>query len=212
MPGEEIDPELARRLRALHQEGGGFVRIEQIAGVIGELLERIREEHSRQEVFLYRELGGLSEYIKAIKAEIAALRPYEIQNHYLQVASDELDAIVDATEAATHAILGAAEEIEDIAGRLDDMEAVRLTEIATRVYEACTFQDITGQRIGKVVRALKVIEERVMTLVAAFGPGVEERAERGEASAGAAELLNGPQLGGDASRQDEIDALFSGNG
>ena len=33
--------------------------------------------------------------------------------------------------------------------------------VVTRIYEACSFQDITGQRIGKVVTALKAIEGRV---------------------------------------------------
>lgn len=36
-----------------------------------------------------------------------------------------------------------------------------MNEMIVRIFEACNFQDLTGQRITKVVRALSFIEERV---------------------------------------------------
>jgi chemotaxis protein CheZ len=85
----------------------------------------------------------------------------------------------------------------------------------TRVYEACNFQDITGQRITKVVKALQHIEQKVDGLLAIFGDGLHlatgEGREGSDLSRDEADrkLLNGPQLPDDASTQDEIDKLLA---
>ena len=49
--------------------------------------------------------------------------------------------------------------------------ATKLQDATTRIYEACSFQDITGQRITKVVTTLKTIEAKVAQIVATFGSG-----------------------------------------
>ena len=76
----------------------------------------------------------------------------------------------------------------------------------TNIYEASAFQDITGQRIGKIVCALQSLEEKLASLTSAFGPLEEGLAE--QAAEGDAALLNGPQLEKNASNQTDIDALF----
>lgn len=161
------------------------------------------------DVKFFEELQGLISYIRAAKREIAALAPDEIRDKHIRSATDELDAIVGNTEEATGTILDAAEKIEAIAAKLDIEPGMQLADAVTRIYEACNFQDITGQRISKVVTALKTIEGRVESLVKAVGgvaalpagPGTEEAKTD-------AELLNGPQLPPNAKTQDEIDALL----
>jgi chemotaxis protein CheZ len=79
------------------------------------------------------------------------------------------------------------------------------------IFEACTFQDITGQRIGKVVEALRQLETRLTRFAAAvkakdeggIDPAEVERRVRNELL-----ILNGPQLKGPATAQDAIDAMF----
>jgi chemotaxis protein CheZ len=92
----------------------------------------------------------------------------------------------------------------------------KVTEAVTLVYESCNFQDITGQRITKVVRALKHIESKVDALVGAFGEDIAKYKSahpKGEPAAkdpmADAALLNGPQLPDNASKQDDIDALLA---
>ena len=87
--------------------------------------------------------------------------------------------------------------------------ATRLQDATTRIYEACSFQDITGQRITKVVATLKTIEAKVAQIVAAFGGG--ERAASVEAAAETDEtaLLNGPQHPTIAMDQSDIDKLLA---
>jgi chemotaxis protein CheZ len=145
--------------------------------------------------------------------EIAALRPQDIQQQYIASATDELDAIVGATETATNSILDAAEKLELLSEELAPEVGPKLTEQTTLIYEACNFQDITGQRITKVVRALKHIEERIDALVVAFGPEVQASGSTRPASDEKAppsdqDLLNGPQLPDKAHDQASIDALF----
>ena len=148
-------------------------------------------------------------------AQALYLRLRERRLHQLGRRADELDAIVGATERATNDILDAAEKLENLAGELPPEVGQGLTEATTMIYEACNFQDITGQRITKVVKALKHIEEKVEALVDAFGD--EFRGSKAPAApddkAGASvtdeDLLNGPQLPQKAHDQASIDALFN---
>ncbi len=164
---------------------------------------------------LFAELESLASYIQSVKSEIATIRPDEVKEDYLPRAADELGAIVDATAEATNAIMDAAEIVERLVGKTDADVGGKLHNATTMIYEACGFQDITGQRINKVVRALKDIEEKVDKLIAAFG---------GKAAAGSAKktmnkkdgpitdesLLEGPQLKNKGSSQEEVDALLAG--
>jgi len=165
-----------------------------------------------------QELAALSAYIRNAKAELAQLRPDEIGSRYIASATDELDAIVGATETATNTILDNAEILQDLAGELEPGLARRVSEATTMIFEACNFQDITGQRITKVVSALKHIEARILALTVAFGldptaaiaplPLAQSSADDAVRPTDAA-LLNGPQLAGKAHDQAAIDALFN---
>lgn len=161
---------------------------------------------------VFEELEALVRFIRLAKREIAALCPDEIREKHIREASDELDAIVAHTEEATGAILDAAEKIEKIASALDVDPAMKLAEEVTRIYEACNFQDITGQRIGKVVAALKNIEARIEALTSALGGaaavGAGREAPASETAKSDKDLLHGPQLPANAKTQEEIDALL----
>ena len=83
-----------------------------------------------------------------------------------------------------------------------------MQDATTRIYEACSFQDITGQRITKVVGTLKTIEAKVVQIVATFGNG-DRQTPVELAVEGAAELLNGPQHPAVAMDQSDIDKLLA---
>lgn len=181
------------------------------------------------------ELSNLAKYIRAAKREIAAIRPDDVKMEYLPKAADELDAVVEATAEATNAIMDACEIVEGVMGDVSAEASAKLMEATTSIYEACTFQDITGQRITKVVKAMKHIEERIDALMDAFGSkrgkskaqptprpdpnksnsNTPEPKANSQATTGKtekitdADLLEGPQLGGKAKSQAEIDDLFA---
>ena len=172
---------------------------------------------------LKHELLGLFERIQTIRREIASIRRPGDPKDRFATMSDELDAIVEATETATNGIMESAEAIDSIVLSLrpeitDPAMASRLDPVPDhigRIFEACSFQDITGQRITKVVKTLQYIEERVNNLIQAWGEdalaSVEDRDDT-EAMAPDDErrLLHGPQLQGEGVSQSDVDAMLAG--
>lgn len=157
---------------------------------------------------LQSELKVLRDYIENMRSELAQMRSIEISHNHIPTATDELDAVVGETAKATGAIMDACEKIEKAAGEIGGEKGDLLTNSVTSIYEACGFQDITGQRITKVVKTLKNIENKVGEILSAFGhamPGGEEAAPEKEK----ATLLNGPALGGPAVSQSDIDKLLA---
>lgn len=211
---QAIDPELKERLEELKKTHGDNVRIEDVGLVVSSLMETMKGDLSAADIAIYNELETLANYIHSAKAEIASLRPDEVKDKYLSSASDELDAIVDATADATNNIMDATEAIEEIMPNVDPEQSEKLMDATTRIYEACTFQDITGQRITKVVTALKHIEEKIDALVDAFGSEIakykkDEPVEDGPKEITDEDLLEGPQLDGQGKSQEDIDALLA---
>ncbi|MEH6475599.1 MAG: protein phosphatase CheZ, partial [Sneathiella sp.] len=126
---------------------------------------------------------------------------------------------VGDTETATNTILAAVETIEDKNESLelnatdpDELEITQaISKAVMKIYEACSFQDITGQRISKVVGTLKFVEDRIATMIDILG-GEDEMAgvegvEQVMQTDGDVEL-SGPRVEGQEISQDEIDALF----
>jgi len=202
---------LAQRVEALRHEHGESVELDDIVGVVESLIETMEGDITGVQVRVRSELHGLIEYIQQAKTEIAALSPGEIHDQHIPVATDELDEVVKATEEATGAILDAAEELENLAGELSGEAAEKITEITTKIYEASNFQDITGQRITKVVNTLKHIESKVRVLSEACGYELQRDFGGDEAAPPSddAALLHGPQLPANANSQDDIDALLA---
>jgi chemotaxis protein CheZ len=175
----------------------------------------MRSYFSSIDTTLYSEFRDLSEYIHRARTEIAELRPNDLKQERIPRAGKELEAIVQATEEATGTIMDAAEEIMSADPSADNHDEV-VNDACMRIFEACSFQDITGQRITKVVTTLTYIEDRLHKLEDAWGPGIAD-AEVGGDAAGAEQdddqaLLNGPALAGEGIEQDEVDSLFNQEG
>lgn len=192
---------------------GDDLKVEQLSDLMDQLSRFMGDKPTEDQQRLFGELDELSGIIRKMKSEIASLRPDDIKAEYIPNATDELDAIVDATAGATHEILDAMDALEEFATTLPPEQAEIVTGATMRVYEACNFQDITGQRTTKVIKALKSIEERVEGLVTAFGEEIAKYAaanprQKKEAD-GEDALLNGPQLEGKGVTQADIDAMFN---
>ena len=169
------------------------------------VIRELRALKAPQKDTLVGVLQYLSDHIRATRAEIGAIRGGASGDQLFGSTADELEEIVTETARAANRIMDAAETIEGVAGKVDPASAAALTDAVTKIYEASSFQDITGQRITKLVRALQPMDTKLQSLAAAFG-----RADFTPAAAveGDAALLNGPQLAQSASSQDDIDALF----
>ena len=188
-----------------------------------ETVEACRRELG--EAFAMRsELDLMKDAITRTKQEIANLHRSENAGKGMRRVAGELDAVVEHTEAATSTILGAVEGIEASANmlrgqRLSPGAQPHVDAILERVivaYEACNFQDLTGQRIGKIVGVLKFVEEHLDRMIEAwsgldsFRELVAVDAPPAPAEDDESALLNGPRLADDAGHvdQSDIDALF----
>ena len=136
------------------------------------------EASARAELeMIRREIRDMSASIERTKAEIKALYASSADQKRMDVMRDELGSVVRDTEIATGAILEAMEQIDETAQFVKT--ATKNPEIAqssdqildqvVRVFETCNFQDLTGQRINKVVNTMKHIEERIGAIVAIWG-------------------------------------------
>lgn len=178
--------------------------------VVKTVLTTMAGDLSPTEMSLLGEVEALGRTIAAAKQEIAALRVDDIKAHDIPFATDELDAIVEHTAAATNAILESCEMLDEVAASVAGEAAARLQDAVTKIYEACSFQDITGQRITKVVATLKTIENKVALIVDTFGVAAEPmQPPAATAEPPDTELLNGPQLPSNAMDQSDIDKLLA---
>jgi chemotaxis protein CheZ len=163
---------------------------------------------------LKAEVEKIAQYVQQAKLEILAISLPESEtgtDKNLPHAATELEEVVRHTEEATNTIMDKAEAVMQISAVFTDPQiAEKLNAHALSILEACSFQDITGQRIRKVLKTLGQVEQRLNSLITLFGgtlPGVKP-ASAGKATGDEA-LLNGPQLTKNAPSQEDIDKLFS---
>jgi chemotaxis protein CheZ len=181
---------------------------ERIEAAVRAVLSSMAGDLSATEAALLAELEGLGRTVARAKQEIARLKVDDITESHIPSATDELDAIVDHTAQATNEILDSCDVLEGVVGRVAPDDAAALQGVITRIYEACSFQDITGQRIGKVVTALKAIEGRIADVTGRFKEGRAAPEPAPEETEGR-RLAEGPQLPGAGVSQAEIDRLLA---
>jgi len=161
--------------------------------------------------------GTLLDQVERTKKEIATLITQNTKDDRLATAARELQAVVRATESATFTIIDIAERVDellhDLKSHTGDSTVVataeEIAETTTDLYEACNFQDITGQRIKKVVNTLQFVEERLAAMIEIWGADTLAVTEHPAKVRDSEEkLLQGPQMEEDAIAQEDIDKLF----
>jgi chemotaxis protein CheZ len=230
----EIGPihrEIMSELRAIRAQMGTAGRSSVATETVGEATEReAAEAHALLETYraqieqcekLKVELDLIYDAITKTKREIAVLHGNSFNGEEMAKVNGELGAVVGGTEEATQQILEATEAIDNAATALSrvtspDQQKLLSEEIQERVvsiFEACNFQDLTGQRIKKVMNTMKFIEHHITVMMDIWG-GVDAIKAHAppivDTREGDAKLLNGPKLDGDVGHasQDDIDALF----
>jgi chemotaxis protein CheZ len=231
--GGEIGPmhrEIMAELRAIRSQMASFGHVRAAGTEVADVAREIAESHALLETYraqieqcekLKVELDLIHDAINRTKREIATLHGKSFDGQEMAKVNGELGAVVGGTEQATQQILEATEAIDQAATALSknispDQQKLLSEEIQERVvsiFEACNFQDLTGQRISKVMTTMKFIEQHIYTMMDIWG-GVDAIKAHAQpivdTREGDAKLLNGPKLDGDAGHasQDDIDALF----
>jgi len=130
-----------------------------------------------------------------------------LQSEQMTRIAHELDAVLKGSEQATQKILAAAEDIDQAANNLSaalkgEIEQGLAQDIQDRVieiFEACNFQDLTSQRVVKVMATLDRIEGQITR-------ALTELAQTGDAP-----VMHGPRLDSDGGHvtQHDIDSMFA---
>lgn len=192
---------------------------------LGEIFEQIASHFgsaaSNSDRFMHQEIGRLAKYIQDAKKEIFSISNNNNSEPAIVDASAHLDEVIKATEDATNTIMDSVDVIQNSAAGIGGEKEQKITDATTRIYEACNFQDVTGQRIRKVIKLLENIEDRISKLNEIFGNQDEIAAAAANTNKKAGEivmpaddkdLMNGPQLSSSAASQADIDALFASLG
>ena len=148
--------------------------------------------------------------VSTLKRSLTSLMADE-DGRRLTRAAAELGAAVESMEKAAQAVLAAAESIDDgmramPCSQISDTGCDIAPEMQRRIaqiYEACNFQDLAGQRIGKVIALLGHLEEQLAHVA-------EGRAHDAVATESGDGLINGPRLDGASGHVDQrdVDRLF----
>jgi chemotaxis protein CheZ len=170
-PSGVSNAEILDAITSLAQELLSRPRVEQPIAAQASSVEATAKDVRVEIAQMVRAIGRAKEEIAAIKHPLAPNDPME-------AASNELDAIVQATETATNTILDANESIERAIHEIavthheDKLVMAMTDEIAANVIatlEACNFQDLTGQRITKVINTIRFVEDRILAMIAIWG-------------------------------------------
>ena len=166
--------------------------------------ERGREEFKE----LLAEIAELSSAIHSAKSAMMPLGA----DPALRDSAGQLAAVMETTEGAANQILAATEELQAILSGIGaghtpaSTEIVRpLNHVLEQIVAACAFQDLSSQRITKVLGLLTRVESHIdMVLDLLELKGVPVTRTPPPAAEGDA-LMNGPT---ENPGQDEIDKLF----
>jgi chemotaxis protein CheZ len=164
------------------------------------------------------ELAAIRDIIIRTKRELSTLLN-DGNDRRMTRAAGELAAAVECMETATQKVLASAETIDDCARALasvltDDYHhglAQDVQDHVVRIYEACNFQDLAGQRIGKVIATLMSVEEELADMIERCGTGIGPVRQATAPEPNSISLINGPRLDGDSGHatQQDIDLMFA---
>jgi chemotaxis protein CheZ len=185
-----------------------------IEEVVFAVLDTMDGRLSDTEASLLREIADLGRIIQEAKTGLAEVSLNAITGNHIPDATVELDAIIEHTANATNSILASCERLDELTADMNAEQAGVTRHATMRIYEACNFQDISGQRISKVVKALQAIEVKIAVLSARYAasaahPPRPQPASQSDDAGGDNSLTNGPALPHQAMCQDDVDKLMA---
>ena len=211
--GPRLDQERLEQLNECFERSrSGNVALCDVVGMAELMIGSMQHFFEGLDSSIYTELRDIAKYLASAKEDIRNLQAHDIKNNRIPEVGQELDAIVQSTESATNTIMEQAERI--MCADTEDADAYQgeINDAVTQIFEACSFQDLTGQRIAKIVETINFIDTRIGRLTNILGQSeavvklTEEEAAREKRRK---ELLtNGPQLDGDAISQNDVDAVM----
>ncbi|MBL6456246.1 hypothetical protein JMJ55_13005 [Belnapia sp. T6] len=153
----------AEEVQTLRAEMGGMFA-ELRAFIDRRVAELSAEVHATSQLMDFSE-ENLSGQLARIHEQILGL--VAIPAASTRNSGVELEAVVQATEVAANTIMEAAEAIQSwLEGGQQDAASLRLvSEKVSSIFEACSFQDVTGQRIRRAIQHLQQVEQMLEGMI-----------------------------------------------
>ncbi len=210
MPAAEVAARVRESLKSVKAADLKDAQLFEVLHLAQQLTDTMQMFFGSLDTTIHAEFNAIAAYIARTRDEIAQLRPNDIREQRIPVAGAELEAVVSDTEKATEAIMSEAEDL--MSAQPTDLDAYKaqVDEAMCRIIENCSFQDLSGQRVAKVVTSLKHIETRVARFASTMGVLDAEMTaeERAEAERRDKLHLNGPAKGGPETDQNAVDDLM----
>jgi len=210
MPAANVASQVRESLANLKASDLEDAQIMEVLKLANQLTDTMKLFFSSLDQSICNEFNYIADYISRTRDEISALRPNDITAERIPSAGQELEAMIGDTERATEAIMTEAESL--LCDDEEDFDKYRANVEARMmaIIEACSFQDLAGQRVSKVVTSLRHVESRVSRFAEVMGvhDTGKTHTETNEEQRAREQLLNGPAIGGPETSQDDIDAMF----
>lgn len=205
---DQIRQVMLDRFEEIRKRGEGQIKLQDVEDIVQGLLDTIEKESSINNNMI-ESLSSIAEEIKSMKTDI--MRGYG-DNEDIQVLSARINTVTESTEKAANDIMDSAEAIQSMLPQLNnDYLAEQMMSNCTKIFEACDFQDLTGQHLTRVMKSVNAIETIVDKVVEALGIEIEipeEKFDRMSLDADSKELMKGRGIG-NAPSQEDIDDLFN---
>ena len=199
MDGDAGAPLQEMLRQTVREEVGGL--FDELRRFVDRRIAELSMEVSATEQLLDFSGTSLSEQLQRMHQQIASVVALPVQAH--RNSGLELEAVVAATETAATRIMNAAERIRSLVGKHAGNGAAIIDEV-NEIYEACSFQDLTSQRIRRALQHLQGVEGMLADMVEHAGAEKVERARPEPVKAVAEITGEGPDLA-----QEDVDRLMA---
>ena len=216
----------------LRQELGGLVRTV-LREELDAIMQKEVEGHFYQNLVMEMKggIGDVYHTIANFKNDLGEMTDQaDSAESLIGDASDQLEEIVKTTEAATNRIMDIVESFQEMLSEMsetvygmpvgDDVSLLqghisKMQNDTMEIITTCSFQDITGQRVRKVVDLIRAIEKRILEMMVSSGVKIKEKRDGkddiqivDEANK-AVDMLQGPDS---SVNQDNVDDLLASLG
>lgn len=211
MPAAEVAARVRESLASLKASDFKDAQVMEVLKLAQQLTDTMQLFFGSLDRSIHEEFRYIATYISKTREEISKLRPNDIKEQRIPVAGAELEAVVTDTEKATETIMTEAEAVLCMdPGDDPDAYKAAIDEAMMKIIESCSFQDLAGQRVSKVVTSLRHVESRVTRFAQTMGVADADADEDEVAEAERKKKLhlNGPAIGGPEKKQDEVDDIL----
>ncbi len=202
---DELGQNMLNHLLELKADKSGSATVTECADkIITKVITGLEATAPKSDELVQKEIRDILRLLRETKEEISRASNAAISKDKIFDANISLDEVIKETEEATNSIMDNVDSIFEVSANMPAAIADRLNAAGIKIMEACNFQDLTGQRIRKVIKTLSYIDDKITMLARTFGIKEFEHEEVSYEQS----LMNGPQHQNSIPTQDDIDKLF----